>query len=88
MITVSGIHVNLGNRQVLTDVSFGLSPGEFVGLVGPNGAGKSTLLRVMAGLLAPRQGRVSYGDADIASLTHRAHCCARGCLRRGPSRGI
>ncbi|MEQ9435998.1 ABC transporter ATP-binding protein [Hyphomonas sp.] len=71
MITVSGIHVNLGNRQVLTDVSFGLSPGEFVGLVGPNGAGKSTLLRVMAGLLAPRQGRVSYGDADIASLTHR-----------------
>lgn len=71
MITVSGVHVNLGNRQVLTDVSFGLSPGEFVGLVGPNGAGKSTLLRVMAGLLAPRQGRVSYGDADIASLTHR-----------------
>lgn len=71
MITVSGIHVNLGNRQVLTGVSFGLSPGEFVGLVGPNGAGKSTLLRVMAGLLAPRQGRVSYGDADIASLTHR-----------------
>ena len=71
MITVSGIHVNLGNRQVLSDVSFGLSPGEFVGLVGPNGAGKSTLLRVMSGLLAPRQGRVSYGDADIASLTHR-----------------
>tara|TARA_R110002111_G_scaffold103675_2_gene160624 strand:+ start:50 stop:799 length:750 start_codon:yes stop_codon:yes gene_type:complete len=71
MITVSGIHVELGNRQVLSDVSFGLSPGEFVGLVGPNGAGKSTLLRVLAGLLAAQSGKVSYGDADIASLTHR-----------------
>jgi iron complex transport system ATP-binding protein len=71
MINVSGIHVELGNREVLSDVSFDLAPGEFIGLVGPNGAGKSTLLRVMAGLLAPRYGKVGYGDADIASLTHR-----------------
>lgn len=72
MITVSGVCLALGNRQVLSDVSFGFAPGEFIGLVGPNGAGKSTLLRVMAGLLAPGQGRVSYDDADIALLTHRA----------------
>ena len=33
-------------------------PGRIVGLLGPNGAGKTTLMRVLAGLLAPDEGRV------------------------------
>lgn len=71
MINVCGINVDLGGRPVLADVSLGVASREFIGLVGPNGAGKSTLLRAIAGLLAPRSGRVAFGDADIASLTHR-----------------
>tara|TARA_R110002051_G_scaffold2465_2_gene12852 strand:+ start:1140 stop:1889 length:750 start_codon:yes stop_codon:yes gene_type:complete len=71
MINVSDINVDLGGRPVLADVSLSVAPREFIGLVGPNGAGKSTLLRVIAGLLAPRSGKVAFGDADISSLTHR-----------------
>ncbi|MFT5775625.1 ABC transporter ATP-binding protein [Hyphomonas sp.] len=71
MIDVSGINVDLGGRPVLADVSLSVAPREFIALVGPNGAGKSTLLRVIAGLLAPHSGKVAFGDADIASLTHR-----------------
>ena len=43
---------------VLLDVSVDLRDGEFVALLGPSGSGKSTLLRIMAGLMAPTDGRM------------------------------
>jgi heme exporter protein A len=51
-----------GRRKALTNVSFTCQPGEIVGLLGPNGAGKSTLLNVLATLLSPSKGSVTYGD--------------------------
>jgi ABC-type polysaccharide/polyol phosphate transport system ATPase subunit len=41
------------------DASFGIEPGESVGLIGDNGSGKSTLLRIAAGVLKPTRGTVS-----------------------------
>ena len=43
---------------VLRDVSLGVRPGEFVGLMGPSGSGKSSLLDVLAGLRTPVRGEV------------------------------
>ena len=43
----------------LTDVSFQVNPGRMVGIMGFNGAGKSTLLRLVAGVGAPTQGRIT-----------------------------
>ena len=54
----TNIGVRLGGRQILSDVSFAVAPGEFTGLIGPNGAGKTTLLRVILGLTPPTEGRV------------------------------
>jgi len=45
---------------VLDDVSFKLQEGEIVALLGKSGSGKSTLLRIIAGLIAPSQGRITY----------------------------
>jgi ATP-binding cassette subfamily F protein 3 len=46
-----------GTATVIDGVELGLSPGERIGLLGPNGAGKSTLIKLLAGELAPQQGR-------------------------------
>lgn len=55
-----------GNRLVIKDVSFEVSPGTVTLLAGPNGAGKSTLLKLMAGLSRPSSGNVERGIADEA----------------------
>ncbi|MCP4010114.1 MAG: ABC transporter ATP-binding protein [Proteobacteria bacterium] len=52
------IHQRFGRREILSDVSIQLKPGELLLLSGENGAGKSTLLRVMAGLLKPDAGEL------------------------------
>src|ERR1700729_1683786 len=66
MLTVDGISVRLGGRDVLQDVRFAIRAGEFVGLIGSNGAGKTTLLRVILGLQEPSAGTVRIADPGRA----------------------
>ena len=49
--------------EALADLSFSLNSGDFVSLLGPSGCGKSTALRIMAGLLAPDGGAVTFPEA-------------------------
>ena len=46
--------------EIIDDVSFSVNKGEFVSVVGPSGCGKSTLLRMIAGLIPPSGGRISF----------------------------
>ncbi len=50
--------LQVGHRTVLSDVSFAVVAGEFIGVLGPNGAGKTTLMRAILGLLTPARGTV------------------------------
>ncbi len=52
------VHLAMGGRTVLSDVSLRFVPSEFVGVLGPNGAGKTTLMRAVLGLVAPASGRI------------------------------
>jgi NitT/TauT family transport system ATP-binding protein len=53
------------NLLVLEDVNFKLEEGEIVALLGKSGSGKSTLLRIIAGLIAPTSGTVTYRGKPV-----------------------
>jgi ABC-type sugar transport system ATPase subunit len=55
-------------ERILDDVSLDIKHGEAISVIGPSGCGKTTMLRVIAGLLAPDQGRVLYDGADMATI--------------------
>ena len=55
-----------GARLVFAGVSFRLGAGGALVLTGANGSGKSSLLRLIAGLLAPAAGRLTWGGAPVA----------------------
>ncbi|MFF3872709.1 ABC transporter ATP-binding protein [Streptomyces sp. NPDC001978] len=64
--------VHFGYREgvdVLRQVSLEVAPGTRVALVGPSGAGKSTLGRLLAGIYAPREGRITLGGAELSRMT-------------------
>ena len=52
---------------VLRDVTFGIGPGESVGIIGANGAGKSTLLKIIAGVTQPTEGSI-HRSGRVAAL--------------------
>jgi NitT/TauT family transport system ATP-binding protein len=53
-------------RLVLEKLDFTLREGEIVTMLGKSGAGKSTFLRILAGLIAPSDGRVEYRGQPVA----------------------
>jgi zinc/manganese transport system ATP-binding protein len=57
-VALEHVTLQLGGRAVLSDVSFEIQAGEFIGVLGPNGAGKTTLMRAILGLLTPSAGRI------------------------------
>ncbi|MDZ7580182.1 MAG: energy-dependent translational throttle protein EttA [Deltaproteobacteria bacterium] len=51
-----------GERLLLEELSFTLTPGAIVGVIGPNGAGKTTLFRMITGQEPPDNGSIRMGD--------------------------
>ncbi|MEU1872275.1 thiol reductant ABC exporter subunit CydD [Streptomyces sp. NPDC019793] len=69
-LTFENVTVRYPGRDTaaVTDMHLTVEPGETVALVGPSGAGKSTLLHALLGFVAPTEGRVLVGGADLSTL--------------------
>jgi putative ABC transport system ATP-binding protein len=58
-------------REVLSDLSLTVAPGEVVALVGRSGSGKSTLLNVIAGIDRPSAGTIAVDGQVVSALAER-----------------
>lgn len=67
------LHVSYayGPCHAVQACSFTMASGACVGIIGPNGAGKTTLLKLMAGLLRPTSGVVTFNGRPLADMTAR-----------------
>ncbi len=72
LLDVRQVTMHYGGVKALTDVSFNVNEGEFLGLIGPNGAGKTTMLRVITGQANPQSAQINLAGRDLGRLsTHR-----------------
>ena len=59
---------HFGRRRAVSRVSLTIHSGDIIGLLGPNGAGKSTLIGMLATLVVPTSGSVTYGGQPARTL--------------------
>ena len=78
IISVAGLRVRYGEREILHGITFDVAPGETLVVLGGSGSGKSTLLRTLIGLEKPFAGEVKIKGIDIA----RAGSRERDALRK------
>ncbi len=80
-VEVKNLSFARGGQYLFRNLNFNLSPGQMLIIQGHNGSGKSTLLKILAGLILPNKGCVSWGNQkivendqflrDLAYLGHR-----------------
>lgn len=68
IVTVSNLGFRYNAMDVLSNISFDVSAGDFVGLVGPNGSGKTTAIKVILGLLKMTSGNVSLFGTSVSDF--------------------
>ena len=66
-LTVRNLTKAMRGTQVLRNLSFDQPKGSIYGISGDNGAGKSTLLKILASVLVPDGGLVSFSGIPLSS---------------------
>jgi len=69
LISVEHVSFSHNGLQVLNDISFAVTRGDFLALIGPNGSGKTTLIRIILGILKPSQGRIVFMGDEIGQFS-------------------
>ena len=67
-LSVERLTKSFDEKQLFEEITFGLEQGQKAALVGVNGCGKSTLLKVIAGLLDPNSGEVTFRKGISLSI--------------------
>ncbi len=71
MLALENVSRRFGTLAAVSNVSFEIQRGGFVGVIGRSGAGKSTLLRMINRLVEPSEGRIFYDGRDVSALKGR-----------------
>lgn len=68
MIKITGLHKELGGRDVLQGVDLEIKTGESMVILGGSGCGKSVLLKHIVGLIRPDSGSISLDGLELSAL--------------------
>ena len=71
-----GLTKRFGGLLAVNEVDVAVRRGEILGLIGPNGAGKSTLFRLIAGVMRPTAGIVTFAGRPITGKSAHDVCVA------------
>jgi ABC-type multidrug transport system ATPase subunit len=66
-VELTDVSRHFGRRRAVSHVSLAIQRGDILGLLGPNGAGKSTLIGMLATLVAPSSGSITYGGSTTST---------------------
>ena len=71
VLSVEGLRVRIGEREVLKGIDLSIADGETHVLLGPNGSGKTTLLNTILGMpgYEVTSGRIAFRGVDLAPLS-------------------
>jgi len=67
-IHLHGLTKKFGDFTALNTMDLDIADGEFMALLGPSGCGKSTTMNMIAGMEQPTEGRILFGDRDMAAV--------------------
>ncbi|MSU90054.1 ATP-binding cassette domain-containing protein [Rhodobacteraceae bacterium 2CG4] len=67
-VSLQSLTLAYGDTIAVPDLSLDVRQGELISLLGPSGCGKSTTMRAIAGLLAPRAGRIGIAGRDVTRV--------------------
>ncbi|MEM4056286.1 MAG: ABC transporter ATP-binding protein [Thermoplasmatales archaeon] len=67
-LELSGVSFSRGGRVILRNISFRVSPGDFVGITGRTGAGKSSLVNLIMRYYDPTSGRITISGIPIQDI--------------------
>ena len=68
MLSARHLKKRYKDREVVSDFSLNVAPGECVGLLGPNGAGKTTCFYMIVGLIGADAGAILLDDTDLSTM--------------------
>lgn len=68
VIGVENLTFCYNGLEVISDISFSVKEGDYLGIAGPNGSGKSTLIKNILGILMPQKGSVSIFNRPLSSF--------------------
>ena len=66
LFTMAGVSKRYGGVRALDKVDLAVAPARVHAILGENGAGKSTLIKIMAGVVAPDEGRMTLGGREVS----------------------
>lgn len=67
LFVVDNIALSYGRHEVMSNITFAVETGDYIGVAGPNGSGKTSLIKSILGLLPPVAGKITFDSSITGS---------------------